>query len=368
MANINSDDYYAVLGVSRNATDAEIAKAYKRSALKHHPDKNPDRKDEAEEEFKRLTEAYDVLHDAKKRQIYDQFGKAGLNGGGCNPQSGDSDGHGFGFNAGDPRSTRMSREQADMIFKDFSMMFGDLDGTDGLGMMFQSMNLGGLPMHGGTSNGFGSRMTFGSSFPGAAAAGQAFRTAGCASNGGYRGSSARHHPYANSSRSHHTYAVPNGAPVIIHGLSRSSEHNGRNGQVQNWNPRKGRYEVEIRTENGAGDVNLWVRPQNITQVPSAVEVTGLTGKPELNGKTGKIFNYDEMKRRYMVLVDGAAVALQPANCILSVGTCVTVDGLSTTECNGQKAHILSVDRAAGRYTVECENGRQLKIKYDNVKC
>ena len=66
-------DYYEVLGVSKTATDDEIKKAYRKMALKYHPDKNPDDK-EAEEKFKEAAEAYDVLSNADKRARYDQFG------------------------------------------------------------------------------------------------------------------------------------------------------------------------------------------------------------------------------------------------------------------------------------------------------
>ncbi|MGD0013373.1 MAG: molecular chaperone DnaJ [Bryobacteraceae bacterium] len=68
-----AQDYYQALGVSRKATAEEIRKAYRRLARKHHPDLNPGDKS-AEERFKRVQEAYDVLSDAKKRQMYDQFG------------------------------------------------------------------------------------------------------------------------------------------------------------------------------------------------------------------------------------------------------------------------------------------------------
>ncbi len=70
-------DYYEVLGVSRNAPEAEIKKAYRRLAMKHHPDRNPDDKT-AEAQFKEAKEAYEVLTDQQKRAAYDQFGHAGV--------------------------------------------------------------------------------------------------------------------------------------------------------------------------------------------------------------------------------------------------------------------------------------------------
>lgn len=74
-------DYYEILGVGRNADESEIKKAYRKLALKYHPDKNPDDK-EAEERFKEAAEAYEVLSDSEKRRTYDQFGHEGMRGGG----------------------------------------------------------------------------------------------------------------------------------------------------------------------------------------------------------------------------------------------------------------------------------------------
>ena len=72
-------DYYEVLGVPRNASEQEIKSAYRKLALKHHPDRNQGNKD-AEEKFKEAAEAYSVLCDAQKRQRYDAYGHAGLGG------------------------------------------------------------------------------------------------------------------------------------------------------------------------------------------------------------------------------------------------------------------------------------------------
>ncbi|ESQ35829.1 hypothetical protein EUTSA_v10008066mg [Eutrema salsugineum] len=71
-------DYYNVLKVSRNANEDDLKKSYRRMAMKWHPDKNPTSKKEAEAKFKQISEAYDVLSDPQRRQIYDQYGEEGL--------------------------------------------------------------------------------------------------------------------------------------------------------------------------------------------------------------------------------------------------------------------------------------------------
>jgi molecular chaperone DnaJ len=83
-------DYYDVLGVARNASDEEIKKAYRKLAMKYHPDRNPDSKD-AEEHFKEAKEAYEMLSDSQKRAAYDQYGHAGVD-----PNMGGGGGQGFG--------------------------------------------------------------------------------------------------------------------------------------------------------------------------------------------------------------------------------------------------------------------------------
>merc|ERR1712079_250389 len=103
-------DYYSILGVKKGASDEELKRAYRKLALKYHPDKN--KAAGAEEKFKEIGEAYDVLSDPKKKQVYDQFGEEGLKGsgnGGGGPgghsHPGFSDG-GFTYTYhGDPRAT-----------------------------------------------------------------------------------------------------------------------------------------------------------------------------------------------------------------------------------------------------------------------
>jgi len=87
-------DYYKVLGVARDCSAEEVRKAYRKLALKLHPDKNPNNREEAERKFKLLSEAYDVLSDPNKRNMYDTYGASGL--------SGDAEGFGdFNFRSAD---------------------------------------------------------------------------------------------------------------------------------------------------------------------------------------------------------------------------------------------------------------------------
>ncbi|KAK4402917.1 DnaJsubfamily B member 6 [Sesamum angolense] len=100
-------DYYNILKVSRNATEEDLKKSYKRLAMKWHPDKNANNTKEAEAKFKQISEAYDVLSDPQKRQIYDLYGEEGLKSGLFTPPSskerGISEGEGLSLARGMPR-------------------------------------------------------------------------------------------------------------------------------------------------------------------------------------------------------------------------------------------------------------------------
>lgn len=92
---MSEKDYYEVLGVARDASDADIKKAYRKLAMKYHPDRNPDDKT-AEEKFKELGEAYEVLSDADKRAAYDRMGHEAFKNGGMNGAGGGPGAGGFG--------------------------------------------------------------------------------------------------------------------------------------------------------------------------------------------------------------------------------------------------------------------------------
>jgi molecular chaperone DnaJ len=107
MANGDQQDYYEILGVEREASAEQIKSAYRKAAMKWHPDRNPEKKHEAEENFRAASEAYSVLSDPQKRATYDRYGHAGLGN--------------RGFDATGFNST---------IFEEFSDIFGDLFGVE----------------------------------------------------------------------------------------------------------------------------------------------------------------------------------------------------------------------------------------------
>jgi len=143
-------DYYAILGIARDANQDAIKKAYRKQALKWHPDKNADNQAEAEQKFKEVAEAYDVLSDEQKKAVYDKYGEDGLKGGPSGPGpefNGDFSGGpgpgmgGFSYRySGDPhelfsrffkdsfqRSTSFGESPFDGMFRGF----GDFGGPSG---------------------------------------------------------------------------------------------------------------------------------------------------------------------------------------------------------------------------------------------
>lgn len=118
-------DYYEILGVERDASDQQIKSAYRKLALKYHPDRNPGNT-QAEEHFKEAAEAYAVLADAQKRSLYDRFGHAGV-----------ANGTGAGAGGFDPT-----------IFADFSDIFAGLGDAFGFGDLFGSRRRRGGPQRG----------------------------------------------------------------------------------------------------------------------------------------------------------------------------------------------------------------------------
>uniref|UniRef100_A0A7S1IL73 J domain-containing protein n=1 Tax=Eutreptiella gymnastica TaxID=73025 RepID=A0A7S1IL73_9EUGL len=369
MSDIHSDDYYKVLGVSRDATEQEVARAYKKLALKYHPDKNPDNRDQAEEHFKKVSEAYDCLSDSSKRKTYDQFGKQGLQGGMGPEDEGGMHGGGPGmrFSGG----TGMSKEQAEQIFTQFfggggMFSMGDDDGTSSFSFMrVPSMggkkrarrqpgsvddlfgNMGGSMPFGGM---MGADMLFGGM--------DADSMFGEMPRMGFGGPMRRDRGHTQPN------LIPLGTQVVIIGLKSTLEHNGKEATIVQYDAAAERYTVETVT----GHV-LALKPTNLTQVVG-VKLWGLSGKPELNGATGKIAQWNPHKARYEVQVPklDKILSLKPGNVQLPVSTVVRIEGLSNAaRYNGKWGKILDVDMVERRYQVQLDNATQLKVKWENVR-
>ncbi|WWC86485.1 uncharacterized protein L201_001362 [Kwoniella dendrophila CBS 6074] len=152
---VNNTEYYKILGVSKDASEAELKKAYRKESLRWHPDKNPgDKRAAAEEKFKKIGEAYEVLSDPNKREVYDQLGEEGLKGGG---------GGGFSFHATDPNDIFNAFFSGGGGGGGMEDIFGGMGGGGGGPRMRSSrMGGGGMPgmggMGGGMPGGFGGGM------------------------------------------------------------------------------------------------------------------------------------------------------------------------------------------------------------------
>mmetsp|Transcript_29510 Transcript_29510/g.57893 ORF Transcript_29510/g.57893 Transcript_29510/m.57893 type:complete len:350 (-) Transcript_29510:58-1107(-) len=343
---ISSDDYYKLLGVDRSASDNEVAKAYKKLALKYHPDKNPDDKENAEQIFKVITEAYEVLREPEKRKAYDQFGKRGVQAG-----ADGSDGETGGG---------VSFQHADELFRAF------FSGTDPF-CMHQDDDDRGFFLNGGGLRG-GSGMVFrtGMSRAGGGMPRGMFDAFGALPGTRFQGSG-RDCKHAQQSVPP-MYTLPRRTTVVIRHLTQSQEYNGKIGRISGWDGCKGRYKVELE-----GSTSLSMRPSNLTQ-QCQVQVVGIESQPELNGQFGTILNYQAQQERYQVrlkvrMANGKEiVGLHPSHIILERGTRVVIQGLTNEQFNGQMAQIVDIDQDAGRYTVQCQSGKTIKIKFGNVLC
>ncbi|KAI9143830.1 hypothetical protein BKA69DRAFT_1059260 [Paraphysoderma sedebokerense] len=165
-------DYYKILGVGKDASEDDIKKAYRKMALKYHPDRNPDNTEEAKRKFQEVSEAFEVLSDKNKRAIFDQFGEEGLKGvppEGAGPGPGGAGfpggfggfpgGSTFTFNMGGmPRGGGSYRPSAaEDIFRTFFSSMGGGGGMGGMAMDDDDMggfggifgNMGGMPGMGG---------------------------------------------------------------------------------------------------------------------------------------------------------------------------------------------------------------------------
>ncbi|VVU95001.1 DnaJ domain [seawater metagenome] len=289
MENLNSENYYEILGLDKNASENDIKKAYKKLAIKYHPDKNKEKG--ADEKFKIISEAYSVLSDKNKRSQYNTFGKGFQN------------------------APNMSNFQAQEVFSTF---FGQ-------GNPFGTFIFNDAPIN----------MMFGQN--------------------AFINRSSRHNV-----RSKPWASIQNGKQVLIKDLVNSSELNGKIGKIKEFDSFKGRYVVELNNSL------ISLRYENLHQIANA-EIYGLKSKPELNKKKCKILKYDKNKKKFAIQIGSDVFYLKPHNLIIENGICIKIQEVITQPVlNGKLGRIIEFDKLENRYTIIIENNRRLKIKSENI--
>ena len=342
VANPSSENYYQVLGVPKTASPAEIKKAYRRLAMKWHPDKQSGKSDcdkaKSLATFKRITEANDVVSDPDKRKKYDMFGKEGAR------QPGGMPGGGMGG------------------------MPGGMGGMGGMGRqidpeMFAKMfsGMGGMPGGGGGSGGGG----FG--FGGMGGGGPAAFDLGSlfGGMGGGMGVGGRPRQRRRTTPPPPAFDVlSEGATVAISGLSQRPDLNGVVGTVAGFDRGTGRYVVKRR---GSADT-ISLKPVNVVELVDGVTLANLRSQPGLNGKTGSVTGYDTANGRYIVRLnhDGAVIKVRETALVWPQNTLVCVEGLKNSpQHNGRYGRVVAFD--GHRYAVQLDTaGSQLKLKPENV--
>jgi len=321
--NPDAEDYYDVLGVPKNSSEKDIKRAYRKMALKHHPDRNPNNKEEAEAKFKKVGEAYGVLSDKDKRKTYDQFGKQGLQGGGM---GGFGDAHNIFkmfFRGGDPFA-----EDGD----DFASFFGGGSPFGRGGSPFGNIrfgngfNMGG--MGGGMPRGFG---------------------------GGFQ--QARRKKKRNVPS-----PIPSGTKVYLTNLNKQ-EYNQKQGILKTYTGE--RFNIDI-SNAALGKDMISVKPDNIIQ-SITLKTHGLS-REELNGLEVSSIGYNQSKERVQCsFPDHSVKAIRLTNLLISPGTVVHLEGLNVAAMNGKWAKIVEWLPDKSRYQIKMVNhDKTYKIKPENL--
>lgn len=380
IADPNSDDYYKVLGVGRGASDTDIKKAYRKLAMKWHPDKHsaatPAVKEKAEATFKKITEANEVLSDKEKRQAYDMYGKEGAR----NPNAASA---GFGRGGGMPGgatfhfggpggpggfgggSGGLDQQAAANIF---AQMFGGgagmgaSGGAPGNGAQFNfgssPQNMGGFGSMGGGMGGGMGGFDLGSLFGGM----------GMGAMPGGRSPKREHNfgmggPNMQRRRTSNTKfdTLEEGTAVFIYGLKRRPELNGMTAQIITKDSTSSRY--VIRLQGGTNTISL--KRDNLLEIVDGVELTNLQSQPQLNGQNGTVIGFDESTQRYAVqLGNGATVKVRPSCILWPSDTHIKINGLkSSPQHNGKWGRVRAFD--GNRYEVQLEN-TSLRLKPENI--
>jgi len=332
--NLRSDEYYAILGCKRGDNEAQLKKAYRKLAVKWHPDKNPG-SEEATTNFQKISEAYAVLSDDKKRKLYDQYGKDGVTAAeqGNEPGAGGCGFHGGGGHHG------MSPQEAEQFF---SMFFGGSDPFSG--RRSSSSSFGGGP---------GMNMMFGNGMMGGMPGG---------------GSNMRMNPNIRRQQApppKQYDAIPRGTLVTLKGLLSAAHLNGDRGTIQQYIRSSGRYVVELEDS----EETLSVKASNLLQHVQ-MRVHGIGSRPELNGKTGTVIAWNPTSERYSIYVMTVeqTMSLKPGSVVFVTGTVGQIAGLeSKPELNGKWGTIIDWIQDTNKYDLQLSASKIIRIKVENLR-
>lgn len=326
-------DFYGILGCARDADDEALKKAYKKAAIKWHPDRHANKSDqelrEAEEKFKDIAYAYEVLSDKQKRAVYDQCGEEGLRAG-APAQGGDGGGRTSGFSGFGPGGVSFSYSGSGggggMDAMRAAQMFQQMFGAAGFGHIGAGME--------GMHDPFSSLL-----------------------DGGLDGRRIRRRHMERS----RVDLLPNGTTVRLAGLS-SSSLNGSMGRIEGYDEVKDRYVVGV-----ADGSSIAVRPRNVLQLVADCRIVG-TSKEEINGRVAASAVYDASTRRYNcegLKHDGTVISLKPENVVLPSQTNVTIEGVqSRPALNGRVGRIEGVEN--DRYLVKLGPGEAVRLRFGAV--
>jgi len=397
-SNLQSEDYYEILGVPQTAKAAVIKKAYRKLAVQWHPDKNAGANaDVATRNFQKISEAYAVLSDPKQRTLYDQYGKdaadhhsdpmssdhregprnnnggrqhysfpeaagGGMPGGGVSFSfGGGSGGDGSGGGGGG-----MSPEQAQFLFSQFfgggggCMNGGSSSTSDPFGgMMGGDMNEGG---HQRSRRGGGRSMPFGDLSNGM----HNMHMGGGPDSFGMN-KRRRTSPSSSHYQKQKQYqTIPMGTIVTLQGLISKPERNGDRGQIVQYDSNTGRYIIQIENTNET----MKVKPTNLFQHDVLVTIHGLVNNAEWNGTKARVLMYKKQKERYTVYHTETkkVMSLKSSNIILTNGTVGKITGVkSKPELNDQWGTIKQFDTKSGRYDVQLSTDTIVRLKLNNVR-
>jgi len=309
-----SKDLYKILGLDKKASQNDIKKAYRKLAMKYHPDKNPENKETAANKFKEISEAYEILSDETKKRQYDQYGNTSfMNNGGAQH-----------FTHTDPRE----------IFRQFF----------------------------GTNSPFGNMSSHGN--------GIKFFTRTS------RSTSTNRSPFTNSNDffsmnqglkpplyPHNPTLLKTNTYVRIHGLKSKPQYNNKTGKITDYNKKSNRYTVCL--DNGT---TINILRQNMQSIVANVEIMNLTNRQELNGIVGTIQHYDIKKNKYVINTDDhRTIMLKRENILLPAKTNVYLENLQNTSWNGRCGSVVSYEPDTGRYQIDMGESKILNVKIENIR-